>query len=106
MKKLSNAFKFSFSKKESPQPTTSNNNSQWEVSPSTRRFSEPAEYFDGESRKSEISDNMPSLFERSIKVMFPKQGSASDYENALRASLVNLPDIVNVSPYSLILFLF
>lgn len=102
MKKLSNAFKFSFSKKESPQPTTSSN-SQWEVSPSTRRFSEPAEYFDGESRKSEISDNMPSLFERSIKVMFPKQGPASDYENALRASLVNLPDIVNVSQYSLIL---
>lgn len=95
MKKLSNAFKFSFSKKDSPHQETNKNNNLETTSTSVRRFSEPADY-DCESRKSEISDNMPSLFERSIKVMFPKQGSASDYENALRSSLVNLPDIVNV----------
>lgn len=63
-----------------------------------RRFSEPVPYTREEvtERSENPTEPMPNLYERSVKVSFPKSGLASDHESTLRGVIIDIPDIVNV----------
>jgi hypothetical protein len=49
------------------------------------------------SEPEEETENIPSLFDRSLKIIFPKNGKIVEHESNLNASLQKLTDIVNVT---------
>jgi hypothetical protein len=102
MQKIKNILSFALSKK----PPESKPRQLEIQTPQLRRFSEPNILGEKEineprlieaSQKSDLSsESLPNLFERSVKVLFPKTGNLSDHEAKLREVLSNLSNIINV----------